>query len=154
MNATEIKAVLAAHAKWQAGDGGSRANLSGANLSGANLSGANLSGAKGVADATAATLRILPDEGDVIGFKKLAGGTICKVRVPAEARRSNATGRKCRAEYVDVIEGVGVSAYDGGTKYAPGKRVTCHEWCEDRWLECAGGIHFFITRKEAEDYEL
>ena len=23
---------------------------------------------------------------------------------------------------------------------------------EDRWNECAAGIHFFITKQEAEDY--
>ena len=132
----------------------SRADLFWSNLSGANLSRANLSRAKNLSESVAATLRILPDEGDVIGFKKLSGGTICKLRIPANARRSNATSRKCRAEFADVIEGSGVSSHDEKTEYKPGTRVVCHSWCEDRWQECAGGIHFFITRKEAEDYEL
>ena len=133
-----------------------RADLSGANLSGANLSvaylsGAYLSGAKNIPAHVDDVTCILPD-GDLIGWKKLADGTICKLRIPADARRSNATGRKCRAEFVDVLEGAGVSAHDGKTRYAPGLRVTCDEWCEDRWKECAGGIHFFITRGEAERY--
>jgi len=81
---------------------------------------------------------------------------IVKVQIPAEAKRSNATGRKCRAEFVDVLEvinaEVGISQHDNKTKYIAGTRVTCDTWCEDRWQECAGGIHFFITREEAEAY--
>ena len=128
----------------------SRADLSGANLSGANLSRADLSGAKN-ADYAIAQTRILP-EGDLIGWKKLYGGTIAKLRIPAEARRSHAFGRKCRAEFVDVIEGEGISSHDRKTTYAPGSRVTCDRWGENWQEECAGGIHFFITRIEAENY--
>ena len=126
----------------------SGADLSGADLSGANLYGADLSGAKNVALGIAKT-RILP-EGELIGWKKLANGTLCKLRVPTEAKRSHAFGRKCRAEYVDVIEGEGVSIHDGKTQYAPGARVTCDKWSENWQEECAGGIHFYITREEAE----
>ena len=81
---------------------------------------------------------------------------IVKLRIPEDARRSNATGRKCRAEFVDVMEvigsDVGISQHDGETKYVTGRRVICDTWCEDSWNECAGGIHFFITREEAENY--
>ena len=43
MNATELQAVLAAHARWLTNEpGGERANLAGANLAGANLGGASL----------------------------------------------------------------------------------------------------------------
>jgi hypothetical protein len=28
--------------------------------------------------------------------------------------------------------------------------VRCDKWNEDRWIECGGGIHFFLTRIEAE----
>ena len=129
------------------------ANLEGANLArayleGANLEGANLARANGSALAVAKT-RILP-AGALIGFKKLGNGSIAKLRIPEAARRSHAFGRKCRAEFADVIEGEGVSIHDGTTKYAPGLRVTCDEWCEDWQQECAGGIHFYITREEAE----
>ena len=128
----------------------SGADLSRADLSGADLSGADLSGAKD-ADYAIAQTRILP-EGDLIGWKKLYGGTIAKLRIPAEARRSHAFGRKCRAEFVDVIEGEGISSHDRKTKYAPGLRVTCDKWDENWQEECAGGVHFFITRLEAENY--
>jgi hypothetical protein len=53
---------------------------------------------------------------------------------------------------VDVIEGEGISSHDRKTAYAPGARVTCDKWDENWQEECAGGIHFFITRIEAENY--
>jgi hypothetical protein len=130
------------------------ANLRGANLYGADLYGADLRGAKNAELAVAIT-RILPD-GDLVGWKKCQNGVIVKVLVPASAKRSHAFGRKCRAEYVTVTEvinaEVGISTHDGLTEYKVGARVTCDEWCEDFTRECAGGIHFFITRIEAESY--
>ena len=128
----------------------SYANLSYADLSSANLRSANLRYAKN-ADYAIACTRILP-EGAIIGWKKLRDNVICKVRIPEDAKRSHAFGRKCRAQFVDVIEGEGVSQHDGVTKYAPGLRVTCDSWDEDHTQECSGGIHFFITRLEAENY--
>ena len=100
--------------------------------------------------------RVVPPEGEVTGWKKCRGQVLVKVRVPADAKRSNAFGRKCRAEFVDVLEIVGgeygISSHDGKTLYEIGKRVTCDKWCEDFTQECSGGIHFFITREEAEAY--
>jgi hypothetical protein len=132
----------------------SDANLSGANLSGANLSGANLSGAND-ADLAIAMTRILP-EGDLIGWKKCNNRVIVKVSIPAAAKRSHAFGRKCRAEYVDVLEvfgaEVGVSLHDGKTEYRVGKRVTPDSFDENWMDECSNGVHFFISRLEAEAY--
>ena len=152
----------------------SGANLSGANLSGANLSGANLRSAylgganlrsaylgganlSGAVNASlvVAQTRILP-EGTLIGWKKLRNDVIAKLRIPEDAKRSHAFGRKCRAEFVDVIEvigaKVGVSRHDGVTKYEAGKRVHPDRFDETWTDECAPGIHFFITREEAEAY--
>jgi hypothetical protein len=143
----------------------SGANLSGANLSGAylsrailsgaNLSGADLSGAKNAEHAISAT-RILPD-GDLIGWKKCKDGILVKLRIPEAAKRSHAFGRKCRCEYADVLEviggEVGLAQHDDGkTKYRAGQRVTPDKWDENWQEECAGGVHFFITRLEAENY--
>ena len=36
------------------------------------------------------------------------------------------------------------------TEYKVGQTVCCDEWDDDRWNECSGGIHHFITRAEAE----
>ena len=132
-----------------------RANLYRANLSGANLSGANLSGANNVSDLSAAQLSILP-EGPIIGWKKCADNVIVKLLIPYKARKSNSTGRKCRADFVKVLQvfgaEVGVSTYDLKTLYRKGETVTCDKWNEDRWIECGGGIHFFLSRIEAESY--
>lgn len=128
------------------------AYLAGAYLAGANLADANLADAKNAELAIART-RIV-GEGSLIGWKKCLNGVIVKMRIPEDAPRSHAFGRKCRAGFVDVIEVIGaefgVSQYDRTTTYRAGERVTCGNWCEDWQRECAGGIHFFITREEAE----
>ena len=181
MTPDQIKEILRLHGMWLRSEaGGVRADLSGADLrdaslrgasligadlrdadlrdadlSDASLSDADLSGAKGVSPLSAARLSITP-AGNLIGWKKCRNGVLVRLSIPADAKRSNATGRKCRAEFVDVLEvigaEVGISQYDGTAKYLAGQRVTCDSWCEDRWQECAGGIHFFLTREEAEDY--
>jgi hypothetical protein len=135
-----------------------RAYLADANLAGANLADANLAGAKNAESALARTI-IVP-EGELIVWKKCDGPTretvIVKCSVPREARRSNAASRKCRFEFVDVLEchgaEYGISKHDGSTEYRVGQRVTCDRWDEDRWNECSGGIHAFLTRIEAEEY--
>lgn len=132
----------------------SAAIKAGANLTGANLMGANLTGAKNV-DLAIAQTRILP-EGDLIGWKKCKDGVIVKLNIPANAKRSHAFGRKCRAEFVETLEIFGapcaVSSHNNQTEYITGKRTHCDKWSEDWAEECAGGIHFFITRLEAENY--
>ena len=137
----------------------SYANLSDADLRGANLRGANLSYAKNVPDYVTAITSIV-SEGDLVVYKQLQHGDIATLKIPASARRSNATGRKCRAEYAEVLaiqdldgnaKECGVSRYDFRFVYRVGETVHPHKWCEDRWQECAGGIHFYLTRYEAQN---
>ncbi len=142
----------------------SGANLSGANLSGANLynanlysadlSGADLSGALN-ADLAISRTRNLP-EGRLIGWKKCQDNVIVKLAIPEEAKRSHAFGRKCRAEFADVLEvigaDVGISQHDDKTEYRVGERVVPDSWSDDWQNECANGIHFFITKEEALAY--
>ena len=132
----------------------SRANLSGADLSGVDLSGADLSGAKN-ADLVIARTRIL-SEGDLIGWKKCKNNVIVKMQIPSDAKRSHAFGRKCRAEYVKVLEvigaEVGIAQHDNKTEYRKGEIVKPDSFDENWQDECAPGIHFFITRIEAENY--
>jgi len=167
----ELKEICLKHIKWiNDEDGGERADLSGANLFGANLSGADLSGAnlfgaslsraKNAERAQAQTY-ICP-EGSIIGWKKARtnGGDMCivKLRIPEEAKRSNSTGRKCRAEFADVLEIIGgdkaYSDRDNAFVYEVGKRMVPDSFDDNRWDECSHGIHFFITRIEAENYDL
>jgi uncharacterized protein DUF5758/pentapeptide repeat protein len=129
------------------------ANLHGADLRGANLHGANLHGAKNSELAQAQT-SILP-EGNIVGWKQCRGKVIVKLLIPQKARRSNAAGRKCRAEYAQVLRVFGategVSKYNETVIYRKGETVNCDDWNEDRWTECGGGIHFYLTRIEAEN---
>jgi uncharacterized protein YjbI with pentapeptide repeats len=131
------------------------ANLRGADLRGANLYGANLRGAKEIPELALAESNILP-EGNIVGWKKCRNGVIVKLLIPQKAHRSNATGRKCRAEYIQVLRVYGaeegISQHDGKTTYRKGEIVRCDEWNPDRWVECGGGIHFFLTRIEAENF--
>ena len=172
----ELNEIIAKHKKWILNEvEGSRANLSGANLSdaslyGANLSRANLSGASlyganlsGALNAsTAFAMTSITPEGDLIGYKKCLDGNggycTVKLRIPADAKRSNASGRKCRAEWAEVISvdgaEVGFSSRSSSFVYIPGEKVVPDRWDDNRWEECSSGIHFFITREEAEAYEL
>ena len=78
---------------------------------------------------------------------------ICKITIPAEAKRvGGLIGRKCRAEFADVLDGCGESKRDG-LKYRVGKRVKPDKYDPNPLVECSHGIHFFITREEAEEYE-
>ena len=132
----------------------SGADLSGADLIGANLSGADLRGAE-IDQALADKLNIIPD-GDVIGWKKCCDGVIVKMEISANTPRSNATGNKCRAQSVKVLEvfgaDVGISQFDTSVVYRAGETVSVSDFDIDRWNECSAGIHFFIDRKEAENY--
>ena len=142
------------------------ANLQGANLQGANLQGANLQGANLrwadpgsaiVDENTAGFWLCCPEEGAFVGWKKLAGGVIAKLLIPEDAKRSSATTRKCRADKAVVLwlsdgETSTPSKHDSTFMYTIGETVSVPDFCDDRWQECAAGIHFFITRAEAEAY--
>ena len=139
----------------------SRANLSGADLSRANLSRADLSRADlyGADHAEAALAQtVVCPEGDIIGWKKCQGGRLVRLLIPSDAKRSNASGRKCRAEYAKVLaildgnESVDEahSQHNPGFIYRVGEMVHPDAFDEDRWNECAPGIHFYITQAEAE----
>jgi uncharacterized protein YjbI with pentapeptide repeats len=168
----------------------SHANLSDADLSYADLSHANLRGADlSDADLRYADLRcanlsdanhvqlsiaktsILPDEGDIIGWKKAwtddtmpPKSVIVKLLIPADAQRSNATGRKCRASKARVLDlqdkqgnslpsdTTAYSGHDTDFTYKKGETVHVENFDTNRWNECAPGIHFFITRIEAAEY--
>ena len=145
------------------------ADLLGVNLSGADLSHADLSDANHVQLSIAKT-SILPDEGDIIGWKKAWTGAvpaipvIVKLLIPADAQRSNATGRKCRASKARVLDlqdkqgnslppdTTAYSGHDTDFTYKKGETIHVEDFDTNRWNECAPGIHFFITRIEAAEY--
>ena len=142
------------------------ANLCGANLYGADLRGANLYGA----DLRGANLRdakgcylSCPTEGSFIGWKK-ASGHIVKLRIPEDARRSSATEHKCRCDKAYVMEIQNMdgtratvdavrSDRDKNFVYTVGATVEVPDFDDNRWSECAPGIHFFIDRRAAVEYQ-
>ena len=142
------------------------ADLSGANLSCANLRGADLSGAS--MDQMIWDIHTVfyplqcPDSGSYIGYKK-ASGLVVELEIPADARRSSATSRKCRASKAKVLSitdingnpagGQVKSNYDPNFVYAIGETVEVTDFDDNRWNECSTGIHHFITRAEAVIYE-
>ena len=133
------------------------ANLRGANLRGAHLGGANLDGV--LYDETTCFFALqCPEEGAFIGWKKCRNRVIVKLLIPEDAKRSSATTRKCRASKVQVLEVIGgdfgESGYDGSVVYRKGDTIVVNDFDDDRWRECSAGIHFFLTRGEAESYEL
>lgn len=102
---------------------------------------------------------------------------IIELRIPKDAKRSSATSRKCRASKAEVLS---ITSIDGKKRYKKavagwhtagwrnvgwhnadkfvyevGKTVVPNNGFEEnRWIECAAGIHHFITRDEAVAYEL
>lgn len=116
-----------------------------------------------------------PEEGEFIGYKKVClnmvepnAARLCrgivKLRIPADAKRSSAGGRKCRCSHAYVegiytlsgepLKVVGYSAYrtSGQIVYETGKMVYADKWDDDRWNTCSNGIHFFLNRMEAVNY--
>ena len=154
----------------------SNADLRGANLSNADLFGANLRGANlSNADLCGASIDQMmwniytvfyplqcPESGSYIGYKK-ASGLVVELEIPADARRSSATSRKCRASKAKVLSitdingnpagGQVKSNYDPDFVYTIGETVEVSDFDDDRWNECSTGIHHFITRAEAVIYE-
>ena len=131
--------------------------LEGANLVDANLGGANLWGADLVcADIENAKLpdfQLPPEEGSFIAYKKVTTGVI-KLLIPEDAKRtSSLVSRKCRASHVMVLEGSGFSPTHTEKKleYKEGEVVYADAFNDDIRVDCTSGIHFFMTKKEAEE---
>ena len=137
------------------------ADLRGANLCDADLRDADLRGAN-LCDAEGCYLSC-PTEGSFIGWKK-ASGHIVKLRIPEDARRSSATGHKCRCDKAYVMEIQNMdgtratedtvrSDHDKNFVYTVGATVEVPDFDDNRWNECAPCIHFFIDRREAVEYQ-
>ena len=176
----ELNEILKEHKKWLHGNGGKQADLRYADLRGADLRYADLRGANlSNADLSGADLRYAdlkgvkfneytsflnlqcPEEGSFIGFKKCTDNSIVKLKILKDAKRSSATTRKCRASKAKVLEILDengneisqtFSCHDDNFIYKVGETVSVDDFDEDRWNECATGIHFFITKQEAINY--
>ena len=138
------------------------ADLTRADLTEADLRGANLRGVR-YDENTAFFALQCPEEGSFIGYKICKEYKIVKLLITEDAKRSSATTRKCRASKVKVLEitnientekyETAVSKHDANFIYKVGETIEIENFDEDRWSECSEGIHFFITREEAVQYE-
>ena len=153
-------------------------DLRGADFSGADFRWADLKGAYlRWADLKGADLRWVnlsmadlnfpiacPESGGFIGYKK-AGKYIVKLRILEDAKRSSATSRKCRCDKAEVVaiensDGTVASVdsvksnHNSSFVYRIGEVVCVDNFDDNRWNECAPGIHFFITRDEAVNYNM
>ena len=154
LNGANLNGAVLSHADL------SRADLSYANLRDANLSRAILNGAIKDAKTILPHYRIAPEVGSFIAFKKLRNNIVATLEIPAEAKRtSSLIGRKCRAEFAKVVA-LSSNAVVGYAKHWPsgvfpyhvGEIVRPDSFDDDIRLECTNGIHFFMTRREAEEY--
>ena len=155
------------------------ANLSGAdlrdaNLCKANLRGANLRGAK-LQNAYMEDVEIsvgtkidypleCPETGLFIGYKKAIYGYIVKLQICEDAKRSSATTKKCRCSKALVLAIENIDGSDSGLQeiesiynpcfiYRVGEIAEVDYFDDNRWYERAPGIHFFVDRQDAVDYE-
>lgn len=155
-----------------------RADLRNANLTRANLYGANLADVKIKGTVFYETSFLLaknipnciplacPSTGEFIGYKKALAlngkAVIVCLKIPKDAARLSAGGPKCRCDKAEVIDITSidgkkkyekaVSGFDETFLYRTGEKIHVENFCKDRWSECDSGIHFFVNRKQAEDY--
>jgi hypothetical protein len=146
------------------------ANLSGADLYGANLSGADLYGANGLAEAKGLDPLpfgpvTLPDwtfRAYKLGRGPRGERVVITLEIPEDAQRvAPIVGRKCRASKAKVIALAGAEEATSWHKktgrpvvtYRAGETVDADKYDPSPFIECSGGIHFFISRREAEQYE-
>ena len=136
-------------------------DLSGANLWDADLSGADLKNIKTNTSTIGYNL-VCPEEGSFIGYKK-ADDCIIKLLILENSKRSNATTFKCRCDKAKVLEIKDIktgesmekarSNYNPNFVYKVGEIVTVEDFDDDRWHECSTGIHFFMNKENALNYQ-
>ena len=113
-----------------------------------------------------------PKEGEFIGYKVcyidgVENQTACivKLMVPFDAKRSSAFSNKCRCSKAKVL---GLYSLDGEeitdtftavsmksgrvSYYIVGHTTYADSWDDDRFHECSGGIHFFMSFEKAVKY--
>jgi len=180
MNTEELKSILDQHLLWiQDATTGAKANLREADLSGAYLRRADLSGANlREADLREAYLRgaklsgaklppfQIPQDGSLTVWKKGieiddSTPTLIQLLIPAEAKRTACLiSRKCRAEFAQVVAfeppttGTVVGLKQADFIYVLGETIRPDSYDDDIRVECSHGIHFFLTKAEAQEFTM
>ncbi|MDT2827041.1 MAG: pentapeptide repeat-containing protein [Enterococcus viikkiensis] len=141
-------------------------NLRGADISGANLFSAMLETADltdvRYDEQTQYFAMHCPEEGSFIAYKECLNYRIVQLLVPADARRSSATNTTCRCDKAKVLSikdkftkasyNEAISYVDANFIYRTGEWVLAENYNPNRWVDSTGGIHFWMTWKEACGY--
>lgn len=152
------------------------ANLRTASMRGCDLTGADIRGADlfravleyarldyVISDEHTKWYRLhCPETGAFVAYKKCLNDRIVQLLVPADAKRTSATGPTCRCSKAKVLtiknfdETISYdeawSTVDDNFVYRKGEWVEVKDFNEDRWMDSTTGIHFWMTRKEAMAY--
>lgn len=148
------------------------ADLRGANLIDADLRGVNLRGADlSDADLKGADLRDTDLRGTkgnlieyrlgkittepIIGYKACKNDVIVTLEIPKGAVIFSINGDKCRTNKAKVVAIDGADrafSFFNDTSYYVGDEFTIHNFNLIYNVECAEGIHFFMTREALETF--
>ena len=142
-------------------------NLSFSNLRSADLRSANLRSAdlrsSNLKEAILGYYMICPEEGSFTAFKKLADDCIATLKIPAKAERTSVLiGRKCRAseaKVISIVDKDGNKIQESRSScysdfiYRVGETVIPDSYDPDIRIESSHGIHFYITKQEAIDFD-
>lgn len=133
----------------------------GADIRLATLENADLTGAR-MDETTLGYPMRCPEQGAFVAYKKCVYDRIVQLLVPADAKRSSATGPTCRCDKAKVLT---IRSFDGTKEfdeawslvdenfvYRKGEWVYADSFTEDRWKDSTHGIHFWMTREEAMGY--
>ncbi len=136
-------------------------NIEGADLFGAVLEFAKLDGIISNDDTKWFRLHC-PETGAFLAYKKCVNDRMVQLLVPADAKRTSATLRSCRCNKAKVLTiksfdfkenfDEAWSLVDENFVYKRGEWVEVKDFNEDRWQDSTTGIHFWMTRAEAEAY--
>ena len=136
-------------------------NIKGANLYGAVLENADLTNIQ--SDEATQWFRLrCPETGAFLGYKKCVNDRMVQLLIPADALRTSATLPSCRCNKAKVLTiksfdfkknyDEAWSLVDENFEYKRGEWVEVKDFNEDRWMDSTTGIHFWMTREEAEAY--
>ena len=155
----ELNKIVERHQHWIKEDcedwEDMRADLSGADLPRADLSRADLSGV----DLSNKEFRLgkVLDE-PLTGYKKTKEGVIITAEIPKGAIVFCINGSKCRTNRAKITDMAGKelmhSSYDDRFEYRLGQEIEIENFNLMYNVECASGFHFFLTRNEAEEYDV
>lgn len=136
-------------------------NIEGADLFGAVLEFANLEGIVSSEETKWFRLRC-PEKGAFLGYKKCVNDRMVQLLIPADAKRTSATLPSCRCNKAKVLTiksfdfqenfDEAWSLVDENFIYKKGEWVEVKNFNENRWQDSTTGIHFWMSRAEAEAY--